>query len=45
LAWVVYRYLGVRFVAKSWFNLDAVWAASLVLVGAIALAFDFVDVT
>jgi len=40
LAWAVYRYLGVRFVSKSWFNLDTVWAASLILVGAIALAFD-----
>jgi hypothetical protein len=40
LAWAVYRYLGVRFVSKSWFNLDAVWAASLVLVGAVALAFN-----
>ena len=40
LAWAVYRYLGVRFVSKSWFNLDTVWAASLILVGAIALAFN-----
>ncbi|MCC8940819.1 hypothetical protein H8A99_31360 [Bradyrhizobium sp. Arg68] len=37
LAWLVYRYLGLKFVSRSWFNLDAVWAASLVLVGAIAL--------
>ena len=42
LAWAVYRYLGVRFVSKSWFNLDTVWAASLILVGAIALAFNFI---
>lgn len=40
LAWLVYRYLGLKFVSRSWFNLDAVWAASLVLVGAIALAFN-----
>jgi len=44
LAWAVYRYLGVRFVSKSWFNLDAMWAASLILVGAIALAFNVADV-
>jgi hypothetical protein len=37
-AWLVYRYLGLQFVARSWFNLDRVWAASLILVGAIALA-------
>jgi hypothetical protein len=37
LAWLVYRYLGLKFVSRSWFNLDILWAASLVLVGAIAL--------
>ena len=38
LAWLVYRYLGLKFVSRSWFNLDAVWAASLILVGALSLA-------
>ena len=38
LAWLVYRYLGLKFVSKSWFNLDATWAFSLVLVGALSLA-------
>jgi hypothetical protein len=37
-AWLVYRYLGLRFVSRSWFNLDAVWACSLVLVGTLSLA-------
>jgi hypothetical protein len=36
-AWLVYRYLGLKFVSLSWFNLDTSWAASLILVGAIAL--------
>ena len=36
-AWLVYRYLGLQFVSRSWFNLDTVWAVSLILVGAIAL--------
>lgn len=40
LAWLVYRYLGLKFVSRSWFNLDAIWAASLILVGAVALAFN-----
>ena len=40
VAWLVYRYLGLKFVSRSWFNLDAVWATSLVLVGAVALAFN-----
>lgn len=43
LAWLVYRYLGLRFVSRSWFNLDAVWASSLVLVGAVALAFSLAN--
>jgi hypothetical protein len=38
LAWLVYRYLGLKFVSRSWFNLDAAWAASLILVGAVSLA-------
>ena len=38
LAWLVYHYLGLKFVSRSWFNLDTLWAASLILVGAIALA-------
>jgi hypothetical protein len=36
-AWLVYRYLGLKFVSLSWFNLDATWAVSLVVVGAISL--------
>lgn len=38
LAWLVYRYLGLKFVSRSWFNLDATWALSLVLVGVMSLA-------
>ena len=38
LAWLVYRYLDLKFVSRSWFNLDAVWAISLILVGVVALA-------
>jgi hypothetical protein len=37
MAWLVYRYLGLKFVSQSWLNLDKSWAASLVLVGAVAL--------
>ncbi|RZF27423.1 hypothetical protein EVC45_22835 [Paraburkholderia sp. UYCP14C] len=40
LAWLVYRYLGLRFVSRSWFNLDAVWASSLILVGGVSLALN-----
>jgi len=40
LAWLVYRYLGLQFVSRSWFNLDVTWAVALVLVGALSLAFS-----
>jgi hypothetical protein len=38
LAWLVYRYLGLKFVSRSWFNLDATWAVSLILVGVLSLS-------
>jgi len=38
LAWLVYRHLGLKFVSRSWFNLDGIWAVSLVIVGAVSLA-------
>jgi hypothetical protein len=38
VAWLVYRYLGLRFLSRSWFNLEGTWAVSLVLVGTISLA-------
>jgi hypothetical protein len=41
-AWLVYRYLGLKFVSWSWFNLDATWAVTLILVGAVSLTFCLV---
>src|SRR5262245_18825373 len=43
LAWLVYRCLGLKFVSRSWFNLDATWAFSLVLVGALSLTINLVS--
>ena len=43
IAWLVYRYLGLKFVSRSWFNLDATWAISLVLVGTIALVLSLAN--
>jgi hypothetical protein len=40
LAWLVYRHLGLRFVARSWFNLDMLWASSLMLVGTLSLVIN-----
>jgi hypothetical protein len=42
LAWLVYRHLGLKFVSRSWFNLDASWALSLMSVGALSLAISLV---
>jgi hypothetical protein len=43
LAWLVYRYLGLKFVSRSWFNLDTSWAVTLIVVGLIALGFSFAE--
>jgi hypothetical protein len=43
VAWLVYRFFGLKFVARSWFNLDTLWAVSLVVVGVVALAFSLAD--
>lgn len=40
LAWLAYRYLGLKFLSRTWFNLDATWAVSLILVGAVSLVFS-----
>jgi hypothetical protein len=42
-AWLVYHYLGLKFISRSWFNLDATWAVSLVLVGTLSLALNLAD--
>jgi hypothetical protein len=41
-AWLAYRYLGLKFISQSWFNLDTTWAVSLIMVGAIALLFSVI---
>lgn len=41
IAWVVYRYVGLRLLRRSWVNLDLLWAVLLIIVGAIALAATF----
>ncbi len=42
-AWLVYRYLGLKFLSRSWFNLDATWAVSLIVVGTIALVLSLAN--
>jgi hypothetical protein len=43
IAIIVYFWFGLKFISKSWFNLDRVWASSLVLVGAISIYFAYID--
>jgi hypothetical protein len=38
LAWAVYRYLGLQFLRRAWFNLDRLWATSLLVAGAAGVA-------
>jgi hypothetical protein len=38
VAFAVHEWLGLKFIAKSWFNLEIVWALSLILVGAVGVA-------
>jgi len=33
IATIIYYWLGLKFLSKTWFNLDVVWALSLVIVG------------
>ena len=37
IAWIVYRYVGLAPLRRSWFNLDLLWAVLLIVVGLIAL--------
>ncbi len=37
IATIIYFWLGLKFLSKTWFNLDIVWALSLILVGAFGI--------
>ncbi|MFL5286410.1 MAG: hypothetical protein ACJ8AW_36895 [Rhodopila sp.] len=37
IALLVYAWLGLKFLSQSWFNLDLVWAVSLILIGGAGL--------
>lgn len=38
MAWIVYRWVGLSLLRRSWLNLESVWAASLVVAGFAACA-------
>lgn len=37
IAVVIYLWLGLKFLSRTWFNLDVIWALSLILVGAFGI--------
>ncbi len=37
IAVTIYFWLGLKFISRTWFNLDLVWALSLILVGAFGI--------
>lgn len=37
IAWLVYEKLGLALLRRAWINLDVIWAAALIVTGAIAL--------
>lgn len=43
IAYATYRWLGLKFLSRSWFNLDRLWAWSLVAVGGLSLALAWLD--
>jgi hypothetical protein len=38
MAWVVYRWAGLKLLRNAWLNLESVWAASLIVTGLISVA-------
>jgi hypothetical protein len=37
IAWIVFRYVGLRSLRRAWLNVDLLWAVLLIVVGSIAL--------
>jgi len=37
IAAIIYFWLGLKFLSSAWFNLDRIWAVSLILIGAISV--------
>ena len=43
IAWVVYSWVGLMILRRSWINLDLLWSAALIGVGAVLLALAMAD--
>ena len=38
MAWIVYRWAGLKLLRSAWINLESVWAASLIVTGLVSVA-------
>jgi hypothetical protein len=38
MAWIVYRWAGLKLLRNAWLNLEGVWAASLIVTGLLSFA-------
>ena len=38
MAWIVYRWAGLKLLRSAWLNLESVWAVSLIVTGLVSLA-------
>ena len=38
MAWIVYRWAGLRLISRAWLNVEGVWAGSLILTGVVSCA-------
>jgi hypothetical protein len=45
LTLLAYRCLGLKLVSRSWFNLDATWALSLILMGCLSFSIGSVNLS
>ena len=43
IAVIIYAWLGLKFLSRTWFNLDVVWALSLILVGLFGIYSAYFD--
>jgi len=41
IAAIIYFWLGLKFLSSTWFNLDRIWAGSLVLIGLVSVYMAF----
>ena len=43
IALLIYFWLGLKFLSSTWFNLDRIWAVSIIIVGVVSMYAAFVS--